>query len=492
MHSALRTACERRRRSSRQGRWRAGVRGLSESLARAALTICCATTGMLALTGQALADDWFPHPAGATWTYFWTDTTYNTMGTTESLSVSPYDIGTPTGSAGCGWQLTWTGDTEIPIGSSGGGSGTQPVIDSPDNGTMCFTDQDYGLVNTDWSGTSPQINEPPLCASSESECPNSLSSLLYDVIWGSRDPVLSEPLLRGTSWSATGGGDNSVTSVNQYLGLQKVTVPALPKPVSAAVVQSQIALAGTPGDDYGSGIRTTWWVYGVGPVKLEFDHVDGSVTDAELESTDLTPLTPRADEDYFPLQLGLKNTYEWTNSKHMRNPEIDTVSVAASVNRSARLAVASVSGPIKADANYIFSLRLDGLRNTWASSSGASIAKFPTLGHDVHFFNPLDLMTYGFNPVIPAYPVNGTVWKSGDPLDLKVFGVTGRTWIMGVYRVHVPAGTFQALVVRSDLTQKGHPFGSGERTMWFAPGRGLVRLVFRHDDGSTTTVQLIK
>ena len=57
----------------------------------------------------------------------------------------------------------------------------------------------------------------------------------------------------------------------------------------AAVVQLQIALAGTEGDDFGSGIRTTWWVDGVGPVKLIFDHVDGSVTSGYLASTDLSP-----------------------------------------------------------------------------------------------------------------------------------------------------------------------------------------------------------
>jgi hypothetical protein len=55
----------------------------------------------------------------------------------------------------------------------------------------------------------------------------------------------------------------------------------------------------------------------------------------------------------------------------------------------------------------------------------------------------------------------------------------------------VPAGRFQALEVRSVLTQAGHRFGSGVRTMWFAPGRGLVKLVFDHRDGSISTVQLL-
>ena len=49
-------------------------------------------------------------------------------------------------------------------------------------------------------------------------------------------------------------------------------MPAFPMPVTAAKVQTQITQAGALGDPYGSGLRTTWWVYGVGPVKVEFLH----------------------------------------------------------------------------------------------------------------------------------------------------------------------------------------------------------------------------
>jgi hypothetical protein len=56
----------------------------------------------------------------------------------------------------------------------------------------------------------------------------------------------------------------------------------------------------------------------------------------------------------------------------------------------------------------------------------------------------------------------------------------------------VPAGTFTAREVRSVLTQRGSPYGSGVRTMWFAPGRGLVKLVFAHRDRSVSTVVLIR
>ena len=37
--------------------------------------------------------------------------------------------------------------------------------------------------------------------------------------------------------------------------------------------------------------------------------------------------------------------------------------------------------------------------------------------------------------------------------------------------------------------QRGYRFGSGVRKAWYAPGKGLVKLVFRHRDGSVSTVQ---
>jgi hypothetical protein len=70
--------------------------------------------------------------------------------------------------------------------------------------------------------------------------------------------------------------------------------------------------------------------------------------------------------------------------------------------------------------------------------------------------------------------------------------VTGKATVLGVRKVTVPAGTFNALVVRTTLKQPGFPFGSGTRTSWFAPKRGLVRLEFHHADGSVSLVELLR
>jgi hypothetical protein len=436
---------------------------------------------LLVGAAPALADDFFPHPPGAQWSYDWSDSTYNPKGTVEAVTVA-----SEADRSGCGWALAWTGTDNIPLSP-----GSPVVYQVPDNGTVCFQDQNFGLVNTNWSSTPPPPSMPILCASA-SQCPNSLASSMYNVIWGSRAPVVSEPLLQGTSWNGAGGAHNEATSSNQYLGLQRITVPAFPHGVTAAAIRSNIGLAGTPGDDYGSGIRTTWWVAGVGPVKLVFNHVDGSVTNVSLLSTNLRPSPPRSDRDYFPLRLGVKGTYKWTNHRYLRQPEVEKVTVAAVANRSARIAVNSVSGPMRVVGQYGFSLRLDGLRNIWGSESAASLVKFPGLGHGRHFFTPIDLLTFGFNPVLPAYPTAGTRWKSGNRRDFQVYGVKGTTTIVGIRTVRVPAGRFRALEVRTVLTQRGFRFGSGVRTCWFAAGRGLVKMVFQHRDGSTSVIQLLR
>lgn len=434
----------------------------------------------LAFSSAAFADDWLPHPANATWRYLWSDSTYDPSGTVENVVVQQQH--------GPSFTLAWADSQDKPPPASNPNL-TNVCYEGADIGYMSFQDTNAGLVNSGWDSCPPPPSEPILCPTTS--CANSLASTLFSIIWGNRNPVIQEPLLQGTTWNSTGGAQNDVSTTSQYLGLQLVKVPAFPNGVVAAEVSTNIAQAGALGDPWGSGIRTTWWVYGVGPVRVVFDHTGGGVTSADLLATNLKPLANRPDKNYFPLRLGLKGTYKWTNSKHLKQPEIETMSVDAAVNRTARIDVKSVSGPIRAVGEYIFSSGLDGITNISAATSAASLAKFPSLGHGRHFFTPMDLMLFGFNPVLPAYPIIGSKWRSGNAVDFHFYGVTGSTMIVGIKRVHVPAGTFQALELRSVLTQRDHPFGSGIRTMWFAPNRGLVKLVFRHRDGSTSVVQLI-
>jgi hypothetical protein len=454
-----------------------GVRGRG-------LLVAAVAALALGVAAPASAGGWLPHPADATWTYQWTDSVFNTTPTNESVTVDKK-------SAGNSFTLDW--DTAK--------AGTPDGLQSA--GSVSFQETNFGIVNTDWTSSPPPASFPILCAA-VTQCGNSLAGAYYNLIWGARAPTLFEPLLSGTSWSSSGAAQNDVTSSNDYLGTETITVPAFPQPVVAAKVQSQITQAGALGDPYGSGVRTVWWVYGVGPVKILFQHAGGTgaaVTTVLLQSTNQTPQMPPADSDYFPMQVGLHGTYRWTNKRYFKQkPEVEKFNVDQASNGTAVLKVSSVSGPMKVAGAYQFTTRLDGVTSVASATKAASLVKLPALGPSSapatkrrHFFTPFDLMTFGFNPVIPAYPVAGDAW-SADPKgrDFAVYGVTGSSRVVGIQKVKVPAGTFDALVVSSNLTQPGFKFGSGTRTMWFVAGKGLVKLVFRHRDGSTSTVELLK
>ncbi|HEV8460187.1 MAG TPA: hypothetical protein VGQ38_05710 [Gaiellaceae bacterium] len=453
-----------------------GLKGLLAGVA--ALVLLC-------VPAAAAADNWLPHPDDATWTWSWSDAVYATTPTAEKITVQ-----NPKG-GGSSFALAWTtADLSNPDGA----------VSSA--GTVSFQETNAGLVNTDWSSTPPPPQFPVLCAQASS-CGNALSSVLYNLIWGSRQPLLAEPLVKGASWASTGGAANDVSSISTYRGQESVVVPAFPDGVTAAKVETKITQAGALGDPYGSGTRTVWWVYGVGPVKIEFDHAGGTgadITTAALQSTSLTALGAPNDADYFPLVKDSTMTFRWTNPKHLRKPEVDQFVVDAVVNGTARLKLQSASGPVKAAGTYGFSKRLDGVTNLWGTTSSTGTAKFPPLGpagasadHRNHFVTALDLLTFGVNPILEAYPAVGDHWgttRAGT--DYRTYGVDGVTTITGTQRVKVPAGTFTALVVRSTLKQPGFPFGSGTRTCWFAPGKGLVKLVFAHRDGSVSTVERLK
>jgi hypothetical protein len=453
-----------------------GVRARSTALG-------AALAAAFAFVPAAAADDWLPHPSGATWTYQWTDSVYATSPTIEQVTVKD-------GADAKAYTLAWTTD----------GQNSPSGITS--TGTVSFQETTGGIENTDWSSNPPPVTFPVLCAQLAG-CNNSLASSYYLLIWGGRSPVLQEPLRAGDTWTSTGGAQGDVTSSSIYEGVEKVTVPAFPAPVQAAKVRSDVTQAGARGDPYGSGVRTVWWVYGVGPVKIEYQHAGGAnapVTDAVLQSTTLTPKPAPADANWFPMTKGATLRYQWTNPTHLKTPSIQQFTIDDVVNDVARFSVKSVSGPVRTAGSYIFVSRLDGLTNTAAATKAATTASLPPLGpasappsRRRHFFTPFDLLVFGFNPVLDAYPAAGDTWAAKNPSwDFSVFGVTGATRVVGVQQVTVPAGTFKALVVTSTLKQAGFPFGSGTRTAWFAAGKGLVKLVFRHGDGSVSTVELLK
>jgi hypothetical protein len=442
-------------------------------------SLAIALTIPAAASAQNLADpldQWLPSPDNASWTYRW-DSAFSPQPTLETYTLKRRE--------GSSFRLAWE-DT----------GGAQYVMSE---GEIDYRRTDLGLVNTNWSSTPPPPQFPILCASAD-HCANSLAGVHYMLIWGNRSPVLLEPLVKGARWSSLGGAGNDVSSTSRYVGRSTIKVPAFPKPVLTAKVQTQITQAGALGDPYGSGLRTVYWMRGVGPVRIEFRHGGGQVSNAELTATSLVPRALPSDASYLPLNRGNRFRLRWRNSKHMKRPSTQDFTVAEVVNNTARVDVKNVSGPIRVRGSYLFSTRLTGIRNLSGTTRASSLARFPPLGPRSapradrrHFFTPLDLMVFGFNPILPAYPTDGERWTGTKrSSEYESFGVTGTSEILGTERVKTHQGRVRVLVVRSRLVQRGFPFGSGTRTSYFQPGRGLVKLVFRHADGSVSTVDRIR
>ena len=426
-----------------------------------------------------VSDQWLPRSDGATWGYAWSNSAYQPNPRHERYTL--------TGRSGRTFRLSW--DEENP-----------PPGENRSQGTMDFGQTDAGLVNSDYASTPPPSRFPVLCAA-PSGCGNSLAGALYPLIWGTRSPVLAEPLVRGTQWNSLGGASNEVASANRYVGRRQVVVPAFPQGITAAVVTSDVSLAGALGDLYGTGVRTVWWVRGVGPVRIEFSHASGETSTTELESTNLKPLPLPSDVNLLPLNRGESGVLRYRNSEHMRSWSVQKYEVSEVVNNSSRVDVKHVKGPIRVAASYALATRTSGTTLLSATASASTKVRFPKLGpRDApkdgrrRFFTPFDLMVYGFGPVAPPLPVTtGETFRSSrGGRDFKLFGVTGVSKVLGPRTVRVPAGTFKAVAVQSRLDQEGYAFGSGVRTTYFAPGVGLVKLVFAHGDGSVSTVERMK
>ena len=424
------------------------------------------------------ADQWLPRSDGAEWTYQWTNSEFAPAAQVERYAV--------TGRSATAFRVRWT---QLNPGPSEPAAG----------GTMDFKHTEAGLVNLNYQSTAPPPQFPILCAGA-TDCGNSLAGAWYLAIWGTRSPVLAEPLLTGTRWNTVGGAANDVASANRYVGRRRIRVPAFPTPVTAAKIESSVTQTGALGDPFGTGARTIWWVRGVGPVRIVLRHASGQTSEAALRATNLTPKPLPPDTNLLPLNRGDRMTLRWRNSRHMRRWSVQRFAVAEVINNTARVDVTRVSGPISVAGSYSFSTRLDGVRHLAASVKAATRSRFPALGprgrpadERRRFLTPYDLMVYGFGPVVPVGEAAGYTWASSRASsDWKTFGVTGRSTLTRTRRVRVPAGRFRAVAVRSTLRQAGFPFGSGSRTAYYASGRGLVKLVFRHRDGSVSTVERVR
>jgi hypothetical protein len=212
------------------------------------------------------------------------------------------------------------------------------------------------------------------------------------------------------------------------------------------------------------------------------------------------PQPAPSDESYLPLERGTTQVFRLRNSRHVRKWSTQQVTVDQVQNGTAKVDVKHLRGPLKIAASYLLSSRLTGVTNLQGSVRAATRLRLPKVGprnvpqaRRPKLLTPLDFLSFGFNPIVRAFPKRGDKWiSSRSSRDFKVYGVTGTTRVVGTRKVRVPRGRFDALELKSTLTQQGFRFGSGVRRTFLAPGVGLVKLEFRHRDGSVTTIERVR
>ena len=148
---------------------------------------------------------------------------------------------------------------------------------------MDFFTTDVGLVNLNYSSTPAPRNFPILCPSAIA-CGNTIA--------GHAVPDDLGHALAGPGRAAGQGHDvdlhraarsNDVVAANRYIGHERVTIAGVPgrrstRPRSSRWSRRRARWA-TRSE---SGVRTVWWVYGVGPVQIAFEHTGGETSSSQL------------------------------------------------------------------------------------------------------------------------------------------------------------------------------------------------------------------
>ena len=252
-------------------------------------------------------------------------------------------------------------------------------------------------------------------------------------------------------------------------------------------------------------MRTVWWVRGVGPVKIFFRHTGGEIGQATLLSHEPDGAPGALRRQLLPLDQGRRpRRFRWRNSKHMKQL-VDAAGHGRRRSSTTRRASTSRASPGRSSVagSYVFSTPPERRRRTSRRTkardararSRRSGPRSAPADKRRHFFTPYRPHGLRLQPGAraPTRPRGSRGAARRSAATARSSASPASTRCSARQTVSDPGRALHARsAVRSTLRQKGFRFGSGTRTSWFAPGKGLVKLVFRHRDGSVSTVERLK
>jgi hypothetical protein len=183
---------------------------------------------------------------------------------------------------------------------------------------------------------------------------------------------------------------------------------------------------------------------------------------------------------YFPLGIGTKWIYAWRNDTHHADLITETIEVTGQSGTRYTLGAHHE----QADGQFWLGEWAHGLRWSGWSTQGGPGFPLPMYMLLYYAYVPTDFFR---QPLLP-----GENWLGWGRTEVSLPEHDGLSTVSSVSQtVSVTAGTFTDVMQLNTVISGTNDYLSGERDMWFAPGVGLIKLVYSHDDGSVTTAELV-
>lgn len=217
-------------------------------------------------------------------------------------------------------------------------------------------------------------------------------------------------------------------------------------------------------------------------------YYDGAAARANATPVSVTAphVTPDVDfvlEAYVPLDVGSRWTYRWSNS----TTAVLITETVDLVSQNGNQYTLIVDSPY-ADGQAHITRQDNGVHwSGWSITGQGGAPEWRSV------------IEYAFVPTRFFYfqpTILGEVWRpfgarwvqQGEEVSSHFAQSTISTSPVSII---VPAGSFDDAIQINTAITSTDDYLAGTREMWFAPDTGLVRVVYHHNDGSTTTAELV-
>ena len=265
------------------------------------------------------SDEYFPVNLGTTWTYKWKNDYYNEVFIEKVLVGVNSDT-----------RELFKGNLHLSV---------KVATESGE----ALGERNFYVAKTDASlGLRPASSRTTI--KSSRDVPVSTSLFLENISSFHRTELFQFPLTIGRTWRHQGRRDSQAQVTIEPYEQVKISVGTFSKCLKHKTIFTDASANTEQESALINGTRYLWFAKGVGLVKMQYEHSNGVITEAELTEYEV----PRKSKEYLPLNLGTKWTYRWQNDYN--KPMIEKIQVVE--------AESAHETPLR-DAKYVVTVSAD-------------------------------------------------------------------------------------------------------------------------------------